>query len=143
MRKTATFFALLTAVSCGSGLDGEEEVYFYTFILKNETGATVVITGDSPERVEELQNGQSFSCGYTSISGTAVGICEDYVFIFFPQINKGYQCFGGSDDIDLCFEGGQGLFTKLEGTIFTEIAPRTYEYVLTPELLEGAFELPG
>lgn len=142
MRKITILFGLLAIISCGSGLDGEEETYAYTFIIKNQTGANVVITGDSPQRIEELQNGQSFSCGYTSISGTAVGMCEDYVFIFFPEINKGYKCFGGSDDLGLCFEGGQGLFTKLEGTIFIEIAPRTYEFVLTPDLLEGAYELP-
>ncbi|MEC7772555.1 MAG: hypothetical protein VX798_15330 [Bacteroidota bacterium] len=142
MRKLVMLFCLLIMASCGSGLDGEEETYLYTFILKNETGVNVIITGDSPQRIEELQNGQSFSCSYSSIPNTSTGICEDYVFLFFPKINKGYKCFGSSDDIGLCFEGGQGLFTKLKGTIFTEVSTRTYEYVLAPDLLENAFELP-
>lgn len=127
---------------CGSGFNGEEQTYTYTFVLKNETGTTAIITGDSPKRVEELQNGEFYICSYSSTPTTALGICECYVIIYFPDLNKGYRCFKGSNDEGLCFEGGQGLFTKLSGTIFTEISPRTYEYVLTPDFLDNAFELP-
>ena len=133
---------LFFSVSCGSGLDGEEETYTYTFILKNGTGTKVTITGDSPQRIQDLQNGETFICKYNSTPTTALGMCESYVFIHFPEINKGYRCYKGSNNEGFCFEGGQGLFTKLTGTIFTKTGIRSYEYILTPELLENAFELP-
>lgn len=84
-------------------------------------------------------------CSYNKPSNIFSGICENYLFILFPEINKGYRCHGTVSNVEgLCFEGGQGLFTRLEseGTVFTEIGTRTYEYVLTPNLLEGAYELP-
>lgn len=139
------FLIVCIISSCGIIEDTSEETFTYTFIVKNETGGRVIIKGDYPERVEELLDGQSFMCSYDKPSNIFSGICENYLFLFFPEINKGYRCHGTVSNVEgLCFEGGQGLFTRLEseGTIFTEIAPRTYEYVLTPELLEGAFELP-
>jgi hypothetical protein len=145
MRKTIVFLIVCIISSCGIIEDTSEETFTYTFIVKNETGGRVIIKGDYPERVEELLDGQSFMCSYDKPSNIFSGICENYLFLFFPEINKGYRCHGTVSNVEgLCFEGGQGLFTRLEseGTIFTEIAPRTYEYVLTPELLEGAFELP-
>ncbi|RYC50513.1 hypothetical protein [Flagellimonas olearia] len=143
MRKTATFFALLTAVSCGSGLDGEEKMFTYTFILRNETGQDLSITGDFGPRNEVVATGEIFTCAYVGSVSDAGGFCSSFLEIVDIEKVKGYRCFGKASQIEgFCFVEDARVFTRIGNTIFTEIAPRTYEYVLTSELLEGAFELP-
>nr|WP_298929091.1 hypothetical protein [uncultured Allomuricauda sp.] len=63
--------------------------------------------------------------------------------IRIPETSKGYRCFGTTSQIQgLCFVEDERIFTRFDNTIFIEISTRTYEYVLTPGLLENAFELP-
>ncbi|PCJ97094.1 MAG: hypothetical protein COA50_05500 [Flavobacteriaceae bacterium] len=143
MRKYMLIALISIFYACGIIEDTNEKKYQYTYILKNGTGTNVIVTGDYPQRIEELQNGESYSCSFYSSVGHGGGICQNYVFFFFPEINKGYRCIGAKDDEGLCFKGGEGLFTRLDGTIFSEISSGTYEYVLTPELLESAYELPS
>jgi len=143
MRKTTTFLGLFIIVSCGSGLDGEEKMFTYTFILKNKTGINLLITGGLKERTESLSDGDTFQCSYTASVNNAGGLCAEGIEIRLSDNNKGFRCYKSVSQVQgLCFVEDYRVFTISEGTIFTEIAPRTYEYVLTPELLEGAFELP-
>lgn len=78
-----------------------------------------------------------------SEEGYKGGLCSGELEIRILNTNLGYQCFGlGAESKGLCFIEDYRLFTISEGTVFTEIGTRTYEYVLTPDLLENAFELP-
>lgn len=143
MRKITMLVILLNIISCGSGLDGEEEMFTYTFILKNKTGINLLITGDLNERTELLSDGDVFQCSYTASINNAGGLCAEGIEIRLSGNNKGFRCFKSASQVQgLCFVEDYRVFTISEGTIFTEIGTRTYEYVLTPDLLEGAFELP-
>ncbi|THV59980.1 hypothetical protein EZV76_05310 [Flagellimonas alvinocaridis] len=141
-------YLLLTALatllnSCGSGLeyDGPNS-RTYTYILTNQTGIELIITSDFG-RTELVSTNDSYQCQIDVEDDYSGGLCSLELEIRIPETNKGYRCFGLASDVEeLCFVDDFKLFTISEGTIFTETKTRTYEYVLTPDLLENAFELP-
>ncbi|TAI49723.1 hypothetical protein [Flagellimonas allohymeniacidonis] len=129
-------------MACGIIEDTSEETVTYTYILKNETGIALQIISDFG-RIELISNGNSFQCETIANPGYVGGLCSGELEIRIPDSNKGYRCFGlGSESIGLCFVEDRGLFTISNYTVFKEIDTRTYEYILTPELIENAFELP-
>ncbi|WP_306013703.1 MULTISPECIES: hypothetical protein [unclassified Allomuricauda] len=143
MNKFLIIIVVIVLFSCGSGLEPDgPNSQTYIFILSNNTGVDLWITSDF-NRKELIMDGDLYQCQMISEEGYQGGLCSGELEIRFYNTNLGYQCFGlGMKSKGLCFTEDYRLFTISEGTIFTEIAPRTYEYVLTPELLEGAFELP-
>lgn len=144
MRKIVLLFlGIVMFDSCGILIDTEEETFTYTYILKNETGVSIEITGDLDRRTETIENGNSFECFFEASNSYVGGLCGQFIEIKIPNTNNGYRCHGGASDIEgLCFVEDSRLFTISDGTVFTEIDTRVYEYVLTPDLLENVFELP-
>ncbi|WP_420604215.1 hypothetical protein [Flagellimonas sp.] len=137
---TAIFLILY---SCGSGIeyDGPNS-RTYTYILKNNTDIDLLITSDFG-RMELIPVGDIFQCKVIVEDGYSGGLCSLELEIRIPNTKKGYRCHGLASNIEgLCFAEDYKIFTISAGTIFTEIAPRTYQYVLTPNLLENVFELP-
>ncbi|WP_036382710.1 hypothetical protein [Muricauda sp. MAR_2010_75] len=129
--------------SCGSGLDGEQEMFTYTFILRNKTGTSLLITGDLNKRTELVSDGDAFICSYTASKNNSGGLCSESVEIRIPDINKGYRCYKSISQVQgLCFVEDFMVYTISEGTIFTKIDTKTYQYILTPSLIENAFDLP-
>lgn len=136
------FLILINA--CGIIDDkSEQTTYLYKYILKNHTGESLFIIGDFGPRNELIPSGESFTCEYKGSINDVGGFCSGLLEIRIFETNSGYRCYGTSAQVEgLCFVNDERVFTRLEGTIFTEIDTRVYEYVLTPELLKGAFELP-
>ncbi|WP_108424924.1 hypothetical protein [Flagellimonas amoyensis] len=143
MKGTAILFGLLAMFSCGSGLEPDgPNSQTYTFVLKNNTGVDLWITSDF-DRKELMPDGDLYQCQMISEEGYKGGLCSGELEIRIFNTNLGYHCFGlGVESKGLCFVEDYRVFTISKGTIFTEIGTRTYEYVLTPNLLEGAYELP-
>ncbi|PCJ97095.1 MAG: hypothetical protein COA50_05505 [Flavobacteriaceae bacterium] len=144
--KKHLIIAVLTVCAltgCGIIIDTSEEKNEYTYILKNETGQSLQITSDFG-RMELIPDGEAFKCIiYSAPSGFQGGLCSGELEIRIPETNKGYRCHGyGVASEGLCFLQDNKVFTISDNTIFTEISSRTYEYVLTPELLERTYELP-
>lgn len=143
MKNLILIFCFISISSCGIITDTEEDEYLYTYILTNETDEALEITGGSDRRTEIIDNGDFFECSFLASFSYAGGLCGLYVEIKIANTNNGYRCFGDTQDVEgLCFVEDGRLFTIFGGSIFTETSPRTYEYVLTPDLVENAFELP-
>ncbi|MEW2920037.1 hypothetical protein AB1A65_01120 [Muricauda sp. ANG21] len=143
MKKCIAFYIIFILYSCGSGLeyDGPDS-RTYTYILRNNTNVQLLIKSDQ-EFTELVQDGGKFQCEIVAEDGYGGALCSLELEIRIPNSNRGYRCFGLASDIEgLCFVEDFRVFTISEGTIFTEINTRTYEYVLTPDLLDNAFELP-
>ncbi|WP_306013701.1 MULTISPECIES: hypothetical protein [unclassified Allomuricauda] len=133
---------IILPMACGIIEDTTEETFTYTYILQNKTGIDLQVTSDFG-RVEMIPNGGSFQCETIANPGYMGGLCSGELEIRIPGTNKGYKCVGSPLASEgICFVEDDRLFTISENSILTEIDARTYEYVLTPELLEGAFELP-
>ena len=142
MKRIVLLFFPIIVISCGIIEDTTDETVTYTYILKNETGVELQITSDFG-RMEFISNGSSYRCETVANPGYLGGLCSGELEIRIPNTNMGYQCFGlGSDAKGLCFIEDNKLFVISNNTAFTEIGIRTYEYVLTPNLLESTFELP-
>lgn len=132
----------LTLYSCGIIEDTSEPTLTYTYIIKNQTGSELNIISDFG-REQLTPNNSEFICETISSEGYLGGLCSGELEIRIPSTNTGYRCIGRPKPSEnLCFVEDDLLFTISEGTIFTETKTRTYEYVLTPDLLENAFELP-
>ena len=143
MKNLILIFCFISISSCGIITDTEEDEYLYTYILTNETGVPIEITGGFERETNIIANSGFFKCSFLASFSYAGGLCSGFVEIRIPNTNTGYRCYGLIDQVEgLCFVEDGRLFTRLEGTILTEISPRTYEYVLTPDLLENAYELP-
>ncbi|MCL6272400.1 hypothetical protein M3P19_00185 [Muricauda sp. 2012CJ35-5] len=144
MKKLLSLLSIiLLCTSCGIIEDTEEEKFKYVYVLKNETGQDVQITNDTDSSTQTILNNFSYECSYTIPESFVGGLCGNFVEIRISNTNMGFRCHRAISDFEnLCFIDDERVFTRLEGTIFTEIDTRVYEYVLTPELLEGAFELP-
>lgn len=135
------FFCFAILTSCGSGCFFRDcdETELYTYRIRNQTGVTVLITvGDNQQ---EVQNNMVFECSYSETFNA--GLCNNYLEIRISGTNTGYRCDGLISDLEeFCFED-EGLISNEErGGIFKKIGTRVYEFVLTSELLESAFELP-
>lgn len=143
MKNLLLLVLLITFYSCGIVNDTNDETFTYTYILKNETGTTLEITGDFDERTELIEDGNNFVCSYDASNSDIGGLCSGFIEIKIPATNKGYRCYGLINQVEgLCLVEDERLFTTLEGTVFTETSTRVYEYVLTPEILDNVFELP-
>lgn len=142
MKKLILSLFILSFLSCGIIIDTDEDESLYTYILKNETGVTLEITGDFDEKKELIEDGNIFMCSYYATIDNVNGLCSDFIEIKIPNTNLGYRCYDTDQTGDLCFVEDLRLFTIFGGTIFTETSHRIYEYTLTPDLLENAFELP-
>ncbi|MBR9854173.1 MAG: hypothetical protein GYB37_06275 [Algicola sp.] len=143
MKKYITFYMVFILYSCGSGLeyDGPNS-RTYTYILTNQTGYELIITSDFG-RTELVLNNGAFRCNISVEEGYTGALCSMELEIRIPKTNMGYRCYGLASEIEgLCFVDDAKVFTISESTIFTKTGIRTYEYVLTPELLENVFELP-
>ncbi|MBT5788734.1 MAG: hypothetical protein HOI14_06685 [Flavobacteriaceae bacterium] len=143
MKKVFLIILSIILHSCGIVNDTTEETFTYTFKLKNETGVTLEIKGGLDRLSSLVNNGNSFECSYESPNGVDVGLCGQFIQIKIPNSNNGYRCHGAISDVEnLCFIEDERLFTRLDGTVFTEIDTRVYEYVLTPDILDNVFVLP-
>ncbi|MCB0373103.1 MAG: hypothetical protein KDD31_08860 [Muricauda sp.] len=135
-------YLIFLPISCGIIEETEEEKVTYTYIIKNKTGSDLQIESDFG-RIELITNDGAFQCETIANVGYIGGLCSGTLEIRIPNTNLGYQCFGlGLEPKGLCFTEDNRLFLISDTTIFTEVGTRTYEYVLTPELLENVFELP-
>ncbi|MEW2920035.1 hypothetical protein AB1A65_01110 [Muricauda sp. ANG21] len=132
----------LTIICCGIIEDTSEPTLTYTYIIKNLTGSELLIISDFG-REQLTPNNSEFICETISSEGYLGGLCSGELEIRIPNTNTGYRCIGRPKlSENLCFVEDHLLFTISEGTIFTEIKTRTYEYVLTSDLLDNAFVLP-
>ncbi|MEN1785341.1 MAG: hypothetical protein AAGF77_09395 [Bacteroidota bacterium] len=139
MKKIGLAFITLLLCSCGI-LDDGDDTATYTYRINNQTGITVSIAvGDI---FQEVSNNSFFECSYSETSN--LGLCQKFLEIIFIELNKGYSCSGAAIDRNgKCFvEDGRAFNIATEGGIFKETRSRFFEYTLTPELLERAFELP-
>ena len=148
MKLRSVLFGITTFMmnSCGLG-DSYEERYITTFdteiILKNQTGQSVDFY--SCEYYEDgisIENNESISCVFTNVDETDdIFVFNEGVKIIFDN-NTGYDC--NINDGSKCFVSDPKElfhFTKVNLGIYTRIDNNTYEYVLTPELLEGVYNL--
>ncbi|MEN1785339.1 MAG: hypothetical protein AAGF77_09385 [Bacteroidota bacterium] len=135
------FFGLLVPffmITCG--LDNKNTIDTYTYRINNETGVTASIAlGDD---IQEVPDGDFFECTYNETFN--FGLCFGELDIVFLERNLGYSCRETIEGRNgKCFvEDGRAFNNKREGGIFEETRSRFFEYTLTPELLERAFELP-
>ncbi|TXN34746.1 hypothetical protein FVB32_09080 [Flagellimonas hymeniacidonis] len=144
IKKYIILTKMVLYLSCGIIIDTSDETYIYTYILKNKTGTLIEITSDFG-RTELVPNNGTFECSYSTSPSIPTGLCGGFLEIRIPNTNQGYRCHGSIVHVEgLCFIEDAKIFTRLdkEKTIFSEIDTRVYEYTLTPDLLENAFELP-
>ncbi|MBO0328953.1 hypothetical protein [[Muricauda] lutisoli] len=137
-----TVLAYILLNSCGSGLeyDGPNS-RVYTYILTNQTGYELIITSDFG-RAELVTNNNAYKCEISVEEGYTGALCSLELEIRIPETNKGYRCYGLAQNTQgLCFTDDDRVFTISDGTIFTKVGTRTYEYILTAGLLENVFEL--
>ncbi|MGB5942566.1 MAG: hypothetical protein WBG71_06760 [Leeuwenhoekiella sp.] len=135
-------FLIMIFYSCGI-IDDGEEVQSARYIIQNETGTALEITGDFQERTVRVENGEAFECSIIISRTQATALCGGFIEIKIVGTSKGYRCYGSTDQIEgLCFTEDFRLFTRFEGSVFTEIDTRVYQYIILPDLLENAFELP-
>jgi hypothetical protein len=141
MKKVFLLTLSIILHSCGIVIDTTEKTFTYTFILKNQTGSTLEISDGVDNQV--IDNNNSFECAFEASGSYAGGLCSQFIQIKIPNSNNGYRCHGAISDVEnLCFIEDERLFTRLDGTVFTEIDTRVYEYVLTPDILDNVFVLP-
>ena len=141
MKKVFLIILSIILHSCGIVIDTTEETFLYTYILRNETGSSLEISEGVDKQIIDDKN--SFECTFEASRGYAGGLCSQFIEIKIPNTNMGYRCHGLISDVEnLCFVEDERLFTRLEGTVFTEIDTRVYEYVLTPDILDNVFVLP-
>ncbi|MEN1785340.1 MAG: hypothetical protein AAGF77_09390 [Bacteroidota bacterium] len=136
------FFGLLAPffmMTCG--LDNKNTVDTYTYRINNETGTLALIA--VVDIIQEVPDGGFFECTYDETFN--FGLCQDSLSIIFTELNNGYSCSGAVMNRNgKCFVEDSNVFMPSDGEngIFEETRSRFYEYTLTPELLERAFELP-
>ena len=145
MKKLVFYFlCIIITTSCGSScflFEDCDDTETYTYIIRNNSGTKAIISVGDMQK--EVSDDGTFECSYSETNN--FGLCQGFLEIRFLSNGKGYRCNVGIDDQEgLCFVEDGRVFTPSNGIngIFEEISPRTYEYVLTPDLLENAFELP-
>lgn len=143
MKKLILIFCCILTASCvgpGCFLFGDcDDTETYTYIITNNSGTKAIISVGDMQK--EVSDDGTFECSYSETSN--FGLCQGFLEIRFLSNGKGYRCEVGIPIEELCFiEDWRAFSTSQEGGIFEEISPRIYEYVLTPDLLENAFELP-
>lgn len=144
MKKITAIIMLLTLYSCGWLIDTTEEEFLYTFIVKNETGLKLEIIGNDLREKEIIEHEDFFECSYVGTKSSAGALCTGFFQVKIYNTNMGYRCHGFRTEIEnLCFVKDDLLFTRLEGnTVFTKTSKNVYQYTLTPDILEGVYELP-
>ncbi len=139
--KKILIFLVFICYSCGIINDTTEETYLFTFNIINKTGQDLLI-GIEGDQLEMITNDETISCVTEAFRAWRGALCNGRLIIQIPSTSTGYLCMAGEDN-GLCFADQRSVFSIDFDTIYTETSTRTYEYTLTPEFLEGVFELPN
>lgn len=146
MRLNKIFTYLILGVALVSSCtEGEDFIEFDTR-YKNESGSAITITGFNRNNQIEYQyilenNDASESCSQQStlILGPWC-LADSLVFRF--QNEKGFICKSRATVSNLCFPNEKSPYGTEEGPFFRSFAAKSFEFIITKEDLENAFDLP-
>ncbi len=142
MKKSIYFFiAFALFVSCTDR--GERDEFNYNVSINNSTTVSLVIEGYAPNNdliINNLiinSNATGADCNYQAelFSGYICGV--DSLIFKFPN-GKGYICDLRQSGNNLCFPN-KFIFSE-EG--FTELTNKNYQFVITEEDYNNAYDLP-
>ncbi len=135
-------FVAVAMLACGGG----PSLNFYAFLITNESAHEVRVTFYNNE------NTIIFSNTFTPSQGIQICNIENNVFISFLcagdsvvvefDNNKGYICSKrlNSNSTNLCFQNKSFYGASQED--FERLGGSTYNFIITEEDYENAFELP-
>ena len=141
------------AVTMIWGCTDEEDSIDFKTTYRNESGSNVTVTGYNVDNEIEFT--------YSLSDGEASQICEipspvflgsdcaaDSIIVRF-QNNRGYICsIRLSDTENLCFPNDKSPFGGGDGgrgtvpSFYRKVAENTFEFLITQEDFENAFDLP-
>jgi len=136
---------LLLILVIVSSCTGEEDEFNYTVSFKNETQVVLDISIYEPDndlnnsfQVLPLSNGGEVTNSSPTFLGYVGG--GDSIVLRFPN-QKGYICDARANEDIYCFQDSRNPLVGFE-PYFNNLGNNVYEFVVTEEDFENAFELP-